>query len=78
MSTIYCTGESTPLLLTRFSDVKKKEHPVMKMLKGLSPIDSSFKHERLWWKILIIIKVLYNVASVCVCVCVCVRVRVCV
>ena len=47
----------------------------MKMLKGLSPIDSNFKHERLWWKIIIIIKVrcvCVCVCVVCACVCVCV------
>lgn len=51
------SSESTPLLLRRFTNIKKKEHPAMKMLKGLSPIDDNFKHERLWWKIVIIIKV---------------------
>ena len=35
---LYCTGESTPLLLRRYINIQKKEHPAMKMLKGLSPI----------------------------------------
>ena len=57
---------TTPLLVTRFSSIKRKEHSAVKMLRGLSPIDcDSFKQERPWWKIITIIKVLYEFASIC-------------
>ena len=68
-------GETTPLLPSMFRPVDKPDHPAIKMLKALSPIDSDFKYQRIWWKILTIIKVCawvcvckYAYVSVCVCV----------
>ena len=53
------TAETTPLLPAHYSDIVIKKHPVVKMLEGLSPIDcSSFKDKRLWWKIIIVTKVM--------------------
>ena len=83
VDTATSTAETTPLLLTRFSGIRRKEHPAVKMLRGLSPIDcDSFKQERPWWKVIIIIKVLcYSLCMelpLCVCVCVRACVRACV
>ncbi|XP_065889896.1 mitochondrial sodium/calcium exchanger protein-like [Dysidea avara] len=48
--------ENTPLIPPFFRPVEKPDHPAVKMLKALSPIDSDFKYQKIWWKILTIVK----------------------
>jgi len=66
-----------------FRPVEKPDHPAIKMLKALSPIDSDFKQQKIWWKILTIVKVcMYCVCFACVsmcgcCACMCVCVCMC-
>jgi len=75
-------AENTPLLPLMFRPVEKPDHPAVIMLKALSPIDSDFKQQRIWWKILTIVKVCVFILCVhvwvCMCACMCEWVCLCV